>query len=247
MIYSKHTLKWVVLILLLIVILYIYFNKSENFTTSMEAIQNVASVYTDISDTAIFNNITVNCSIHIGKYVITSDSSGNLLITDISNNIIFKSNADKSITMNLTNSNILNGTLTNTIGTNVLLKGGGIVDTTGNYKLTIDKSPWVMPNTTPTISGGGPPHAGGSHPVNTTGGALAMFMLDGRGNWIPTTTNIPNGVYASGGGDSYMIVEPWGISNTGFAGPQAGLSIYYPGTSATDPPFKVGSIWATNP
>jgi len=251
MINSKYTLKWVLIILLLIVILYIYFNKSEYFITPIQAITKIASAYANIHGTATFNNIKGG-SIRIGKRTIKSDSYGNFIITDISKNIILQSNSDKSITTTLNNSNILNGSMTNTVGINMLLKGGLLADVSGRYVLYVYPSPWTSPNTTP-IHIDKTPVTDGTHPVNTTGGALGMYdtkpdITEGlaTGEWVSTTTNIPNGVYGSGG-DSYMVVEPCMVPGTAgkYFMQKSGISLYYPGSSEADPPFKVGAIKPT--
>jgi len=242
MINSKYTLKWVLIILLLIVILYIYFNKSEYFTTPAEAISNVASMYADTSGSFVFNNIQVKGNINIGNQTFKLDGSGNLIITDISNNIIFQSNADDSITMNLTGSTINGGTMTNTVGINNILKNCLLADSTGRYVLIVTPSPWTMPNNTSPVRGGGIPVDNSSmfHTVNTTGGALTMWDInsDGNGKWVSTTTNIPNGVYGSGT-NTYMIVEPWDDKGH--------LSIYFSGYNATLPPALVGRVFPSQP
>jgi len=197
-------------------------------------------VYTDTSGTFEFNNMTVTGNIILGKYTINSDSSGNLLITDMSSNkIIFKSNENNSFTMNLTNPKILNGTASNILGTNNFLVGGMLTDVSGRYGLTIGPSPWTMPNKNSLLQSGDPVPPPAVKSVNTTGGSLNMwdFNSDGNGTWAATTTNIPNGVYASGS-NAYMVVEPWGTQDaTRFSG----LSLYYSGDPANGA-LKIGAV-----
>lgn len=110
--------KIIILLLLIIIILLFLYKKQENLDSSSttnfstEAILNIASVYAETSGTATFNNIKLTGNLSIGNYKLTADLSGNLLINDLSNNVIFQTDKTQSI---INNPTINNPTINNPI------------------------------------------------------------------------------------------------------------------------------------
>ena len=59
-----------ILVIILLFIIILLYNKKENFIVGNEAINNIASVYADVSGTATFNNVRT-------KDIITNDIISN--------------------------------------------------------------------------------------------------------------------------------------------------------------------------
>ena len=87
----------ILIILILIIIISLLRNKNNEDFTSIEAIQNISTLYNkqkltstnlEILNDASFNNININGELRIkNKYIINTDNLGNLEVYDISNNI----------------------------------------------------------------------------------------------------------------------------------------------------------------
>ena len=84
-----------ILVIILLVIIILLYNKKENFIVGNEAINNIASVYADVSGTATFNNVRT-------KDIITNDIRTNNL------NILEKLDASGTSTFNNIRTNNLN-------------------------------------------------------------------------------------------------------------------------------------------
>jgi hypothetical protein len=103
----------IIIIVVIIIALFFLYRKQENFTTSEsnEAIQNIASVYSDTSGTVFFNNVTATGNIKpntIGNSNWNIDQSGNVTISGtlyINSDITTKGNI--SAQGNITSSNTM--------------------------------------------------------------------------------------------------------------------------------------------
>jgi hypothetical protein len=103
-------MKYLILLIILVGVIFIVFNLRENFDTSgsialftqksNEAIQNIAQIYADASGTVVFNNVN---AIGMINGNLTGNVNGNVtgnLIGDVSGNVTgnVKGNIDGSIT-----------------------------------------------------------------------------------------------------------------------------------------------------
>ena len=76
------TITYIIVIILLVIIILLY-NKKENFIVGKESINNLASVYADVSGTVTFNNINIlgkiNTKHNMARYI----RIGNILTSSI--------------------------------------------------------------------------------------------------------------------------------------------------------------------
>ena len=96
--FNSYTLKWVLIILLLIIIVYIYTSFTEKFaTSSTEAILDISSMYNN--DTLTAHNLNITGTITVGSTTI--DSSGNITTPNVKidscGNIIINSSGNITI------------------------------------------------------------------------------------------------------------------------------------------------------
>jgi hypothetical protein len=55
--HNTNTTIWIVIIVVILLVIFFCYNKTENFGTNTEAVENIASMYANSSGTANFNNI----------------------------------------------------------------------------------------------------------------------------------------------------------------------------------------------
>jgi hypothetical protein len=116
-------LKYFGIIILIIIILYIYWTNSENFSTSTEAINNISTMYN--AGTLTATNLNITNQIKIGNTII--DASGNITNGNIridasgnitTGNIRIDASGNISTTGNIAGTT-LNGNLTGDVTGNV--------------------------------------------------------------------------------------------------------------------------------
>jgi hypothetical protein len=164
----------IIFIIILLIILFIYKTK-EHLTASNEAINNIATLYSNVNNTANFNNLKTN-NLDVSGTLNFKDLSGINIKTnnlDVSNNITAKTiSADNIIAKNFNNKKVL---ITFALDINY---HGPIFDLSGNkYKM----KDWILIPLARGAKGNG---NGSTYSYDAVPGSTSVIIMNtNKGEW----------------------------------------------------------------